>query len=255
MKVVLIGTGNTATVLGRLIAASGHRIIQVYGRNSSNASGLAESLAATFTTSLNEIDDTGDIYLFAISDRAIAELSSQWQLRYKLVVHTAGSVSKEALKAASKNYGVLYPLQSLRKETAVMPVIPFLIDGNTNDNLTLLHDFAATLSPIVKKADDEERKRYHLAAILLNNFTNHLYSLTKQFCFQSKTDFNLLVPLIQQLPILLSQYSPEQLQTGPAIRNEQTTIDSHLHLLENFPEIKSLYALFTKSIQDYYKII
>lgn len=254
MKVVLIGTGNTATVLGRLIHQSGHTIIQVYGRSEEAAILLANKMKAGYCTSLQKVDPGGDLYIIAVSDTALTAIADQWTLPTKLIVHTAGSVSKEVLKKASKNYGVLYPLQSLRKEANELPVIPFLVDGNTSDDLTLLYDFAGSLSSHVQKAGDDKRKQFHLAAVMLNNFTNHLYTLTKEYCDSTKTDFSFLLPLIQQLPKRLADYSPQQLQTGPAIRNDQIIIDEHIALLQQYPEIKTLYTLFTKSIQDYYKI-
>lgn len=252
MKVVIIGTGNTATVLGRLIQQSGHSIIQVYGRTTEAARLLAESLNAAYVTFMKDIDPDGDLYLLVVSDNALATIAGQFSFPTKLLVHTAGSVSIDILKNASKNYGVLYPLQSLRKEVESLPVIPFLVDGNTSDDLTLLYDFAKTLSPLVQKANDADRKKYHLAAVLVNNFSNHLYTLAGDFCAGTQTDFKLLLPLIQQLPLRLNEYSPQELQTGPAIRNDQGTIDTQLTLLNSYPQIKNLYALFTKSIQEYY---
>lgn len=253
MKVVIIGTGNTATALGRLIKQSGYSVLQVCGRTTEATRTLAESLDAAYATSMKAIDPNGDLYLMAVSDDAIATIAGQFSFHTKLLVHTAGSVSIDILKEASRNYGVLYPLQSLRKEAGSLPVIPFLVDGNTGDDLTLLYDFAQTLSPLVQKAGDAVRKKYHLAAVLVNNFSNHLYSLAKDFCAGTQTDFNLLLPLIQQLPPRLNDYSPQELQTGPAIRNDQVTIDTHLTLLKDYPEIKNLYALFTKGIQEYYR--
>ncbi len=252
MKVVIIGTGNTATVLGRLIKQSGHSIIQVCGRRADATGLLAQSLDAAYVTSINDIDPDGDLYLLAVSDNAVATMAGQFSFPSKLLVHTAGSVSIDILKKASKNYGVLYPLQSLCKEVESLPVIPFLVDGNTSDDLTLLYDFAKTLSPLVQKADDGDRKKYHLAAVLVNNFSNHLYTLANDFCMGTQADFKLLLPLIQQLPLRLNEYSPKELQTGPAIRNDQVSITTQLEMLNDYPEIKNLYALFTKSIQEYY---
>jgi predicted short-subunit dehydrogenase-like oxidoreductase (DUF2520 family) len=66
-----------------------------------------------------------NLYVIAVSDEAVAEVASQLIVHNKLVVHTAGSVSKDVLKQASRNYGVLYPLQSLRKEMKDLPLTPY----------------------------------------------------------------------------------------------------------------------------------
>ena len=253
MRIVIIGTGNTASVLGRLMKQSKHELLQVCGRNSAAAQELAEQLGANFCIDPNKTDSSADLYVIAVSDAAIASIANSLNLQNKLVVHTAGSVSKEILKHASRNYGVLYPLQSLRKEMQELPSIPLLVDGNTSEDLTLIYDFATSLSEQVQKANDEERQRYHLAAVMVNNFSNHLYTLVRDYCNHTKTDFNFLLPLVQQLPQRLSEHLPQDLQTGPAIRNDRETINKHLDMLSNHPQIKNLYALFTESIQDYYK--
>lgn len=250
MKIVIIGTGHVATILGRKILAAGHELLQVFGRNSLYAEALAETLSTTYTTDKNHLDLSADLYLMAISDNAIAEVAGSLQLDKKLVVHTAGSVAKDVLKACSKNYGVLYPLQSLRREMTVLPDIPFLVDGNTDDDRTLIADFAATLSNQVQFAGDEQRLKLHVAAVIVSNFSNHLYTLAREFCMQEKVDFNMLLPLITGIADRLYQFSPHEVQTGPAIRRDEGTIQKHLEVLQQHASLKELYQVFTKSIQS-----
>jgi hypothetical protein len=89
----------------------------------------------------------------------------------------------------------------------------------------------------------------HVAATIVNNFSNHLFALAENYCDQQKIDFKLLVPLIEETAKRTEQFSPSQMQTGPAIRNDIQTIQIHLEVLENFPELKRFYELFTESIQ------
>lgn len=252
MRIVMIGTGNTATVLGRLMKARGHDLLQVYGRSGMASSELAKTLAASPITSLQAIATDADLYVIAISDDAIAGVSSQLSVENRLIVHTAGAVSIEALASASRNYGVLYPYQSLRKEMGEELVIPFLVDGNTNEDLTLLEDFARTLSPQVAKANDQQRMGYHLAAVVTNNFSNHLYTLVYDFCVERGLSFSLLQPMVAQLSQRLATYPPSRLQTGPAIRGDRSTINSHLQLLEGNNDLKAVYEIFTRAIASYY---
>jgi predicted short-subunit dehydrogenase-like oxidoreductase (DUF2520 family) len=154
------------------------------------------------------------------------------------------------LQDVSKNFGVLYPLQTLRKEIKIDYEIPMLIDANTEDTLAVVEDFAKTISDNVQTADDDTRMQLHVAATIVNNFSNHLFALTENYCDQQKIDFKLLVPLIEETAKRTEQFSPSQIQTGPAIRNDIQTIQTHLQLLENFPELKKIYELFTESIRQ-----
>jgi predicted short-subunit dehydrogenase-like oxidoreductase (DUF2520 family) len=254
MRIVLIGAGNVATVLGKKILAVGHEVEQVYSRSIDQAKQLADLLHCGYTSTSSSISSSGDVYIVAISDYALPGVGEWLKLDKKIVVHTAGSVSMQVLKTVSKNYGVLYPLQSLNKNNAGIPVIPFLVDGNTEDDLTLIYDFAKTLSDWVETAPDDKRLKLHMAAVVVSNFTNHLYSLANQFCDREEINFQLLLPLVTEVATRLIVASPQAVQTGPAIRNDQLTIEKHMGLLETHPELREIYLMFTKSIQAFHGV-
>jgi hypothetical protein len=248
MRVVMIGSGNVATIFSRLIKRSGHTVVQVISKHLPNATTLATELNCDFADNYNAVNTLADIYIIAISDNSLHQLPAEFNLADKLVVHTAAAVSKDILQTISTNYGVLYPLQSLRKEMKEVIAIPLLIDGNSNQVIQSIRNFAITISPIIDIADDEQRLKLHVAATISNNFTNHLFSLTEDFCKKENIDFKLLLPLINETVHRLNNHSPTDVQTGPAVRNDVSTINKHLTVLENYPAIKDLYKLITASI-------
>ena len=248
MRIVIIGSGNVASVLGRLFKKNDHEIVQVISRNAAHAEVLANELNCSFTDYSGNIDTGADLYIVAVNDGALYDLNNSFKLGNKLIMHTAGSVSKDVLKDISVNYGVLYPLQSLRKEMEYEADIPFLIDGNTEETKTLIEDFAKTLSANVAKSNDDERLKLHVAAVIVSNFTNHLYALAEDFCKKENIDFKLLVPLIKETAERVETISPAEAQTGPAARNDIFTLDKHLRLLANYPKLKYIYLKLTDSI-------
>jgi predicted short-subunit dehydrogenase-like oxidoreductase (DUF2520 family) len=250
MRVVIIGSGNVATVLGRLFKKNGHEIIQVMSRQQEHAKLLADELACAYTNYEGITDMSADLYLVAITDGVLFDLDKSFRLGNKLIVHTAGSVSKDVLKDISNNYGSLYPFQSLRKEMDSFPEIPFLVDGNTDDAITLIEDFAKTLSPVVRRSNDEERLKLHVAGVVVNNFTNHLYAIAEDFCNKENLDFKLLFPLIKETTERIQRFSPKDVQTGPAVRNDVFTLDKHLRILSIHPKLKYLYLKLTDSIMN-----
>lgn len=252
MKIVLIGSGNTATVLGKKIFRANHTIVQVYSRNHQHAADLAKEVNAEAVSSYTSLTDGADIYIIAVSDMAVAEVVNELKPGKKVVVHTAGSVSMNVLKNASLNYGVLYPLQSLRKEMKRIPEIPFLIDGCTPDIKALLYDFAGSLSTDVQFCNDDQRLHMHLAAVITSNFTNHLYALTEKFCGEHQLSFQLLVPLITEVAERLKEGNAVDMQTGPARRGDDVTIQKHLQLLKNEEQLQQLYLQLSESIRNMY---
>ncbi|PWT99820.1 MAG: DUF2520 domain-containing protein [Bacteroidetes bacterium] len=253
MKVVIIGSGNVATVLGKKILAAGHEILQVMSPNLAHARTLGDILFCEVTNDFNNVHAGGELYLFALSDFALEGIHEKISLFHSLAVHTAGSVSKSVFKKVSTNYGVLYPLQSLRANTEILPEIPFLIDGNNPESLLQIQTFAHTISDRVEHADDLQRLKLHVAAVISSNFANHLYALAEEFCEAEKVDFNLLHPLILETASRVTDYSPKTLQTGPAIRNDVPTMRKHSKLLKPYPVLRRIYNQISESIHDFYK--
>lgn len=251
MDIVIIGTGNIAAILGKTLKAAGHRIVQVYGRDSAKASELAYALDTESTNFWSVIYPNADLYLIAVSDKVIADVLHELQLPQRPIVHTAGSVPKSVLVPFTPYYGVFYPLQSLKKGVTGFVDIPILIDAADDETKQLLLSLAHSISKTVVEADDEKRLKLHMAAVFCNNFVNHLYSLMERYCAEEGIDFSLLIPLIQETGNRLSQSLPSEAQTGPAIRNDVVTLDKHLTLLRTHPHLKELYKLFTQSIQQY----
>lgn len=252
MDIVIIGTGNTAAILGERLKEAGHRIRQVFGRDTYKTRSLADTLNAESANNSSAIYKDADLYLVAVSDMSIPEVLKELPLSPKPIVHTAGAVSLETLKPYSSSYGVFYPLQSLKKGVTESPDIPILIDASDTATKQLLRSLANSISPMVEEANDEKRLKLHMAAVFCNNFVNHIYVLMEQFCNREGLNFRLLVPLILETSRRLSHSDPAQAQTGPAIRNDSATLNKHLSLLETQPYLKELYQLFTKSIQQFY---
>lgn len=250
MDIVLIGTGNTATVLGKKLKLAGHTIAQIYGRNAADASELAYILDSESTNYWSVVNRDADVYILAVSDIAIEELLQELQLPRKTIVHTAASVSKNILQSSTSNFGVFYPLQTLKKEAASLPDIPMIIDASDAKTLDLLENLAESISDKVVQADDEQRLKLHLAAVFCNNFVNHLYALMEDYCRKENLDFRLLIPLIKETTASLNKMPASDAQTGPGVRHDDITIEKHLYLLERHPHLKEVYLLLTKSIQQ-----
>jgi predicted short-subunit dehydrogenase-like oxidoreductase (DUF2520 family) len=248
MNVAIIGSGNVASILGRLITTCGHTIIHVASRNPEHAAVLAKQ----FQTAHSGYDGIGsfnaDIFIIAVADAAISECISGLPKSDRLFVHTAGSVSKDVLQGISSRYGVMYPLQSLRKEMEVIPSIPLLVDGNTEEVTAEIENFAKSLTAHVERTDDTQRLKLHAAAVIVSNFTNHLYSLAEQFCIKENVSFDLLKPLITETAQRIITASPSDVQTGPAVRKDIQTLDKHLRLLSDHPKLRYLYLKLTDSI-------
>ncbi len=251
MNIIMIGTGNVATVLGAKLRRVGHNIVQVFGRNEERLSKLVSILDAEPCTEWNKISKDADLYLIAISDKALYELPDTFHCK-ALTVHTAGSVSKDVLKKISPRYGVLYPLQSMRFNSDPEIEIPILVDANSDTDIGHLVQLASTISDRVAVADDNKRIHLNLAAVIVNNFSNYLFTIAEDYCKHQNVNFSLLLPIIKETANRLQSNPPANMQTGPAIRRDITTIEKHLQLLKDEPQLKKLYNIISDAIMERY---
>ena len=251
MRIVLIGSGNVATVLGKKLSTSGHQILEVYSQTYTHAQTLARSLGANAIADPEQLTRDADCYLLAVSDRALEAVAGRLQLNELPVLHTAGSMSMDLLSAASTNYGVFYPLQSLRKEMNPTVEIPILINGVNGSTLLLARTIAESISRQVMVANDESRKHLHISAVLVSNFVNFLYMQARDYCTAHHLPFAILQPLIEHTALRLRNYEPGEVQTGPAVRGDKNVLDDHLKLLEQYPDIQHLYREISAAIYRY----
>jgi len=251
MEIVIIGSGNTAAVLGRKFKAAHHHILQVASRNAAAASELAYEWNTISTNYFSAINVNADVYILAVSDDAIAGVARELKFPGKVIAHTAASVSMDVLKNVSEHYGVFYPLQSLRKDMIKMPEIPVFWEGNDDISKKRLEALAHSIAEEkVKEAGQDARLKLHVAAVFVSNFPNHLYMLAEQYCRKEGLDFKQLLPLIEETATRIKDLSPALAQTGPAIRHDEETIQKHISLLKEYPQLKNIYEMLTQSIQQ-----
>ncbi len=250
VSIVIIGSGNVAQhLITAFLQSNEVELIQVYSRQKEKVLHLLSS--DKIVSEYSEIKEA-DVYLIAVSDNAIAEVSAKLPFENRLVVHTSGSMSMEIL--ADKNRrGVFYPLQTFTKSKAVdFRVIPICLEAENENDFTSLKTVAQSISSMVESISSEQRKALHVAAVFVCNFVNHLYQIGQEICEEHHLSFELLQPLILETAQKITKLSPKEAQTGPAKRNDTTTINAHLQLMTDANQ-KEIYQLLTKSIIDHGK--
>lgn len=248
-NIVLGGTGQVAWVLGQLLVAAGQPISKVVGRHLESAEALARALGAEAATWDSFTAQPTDCVLLAVRDDALAGLVQNLEAVEAIWLHTSGAVPHHVLAALSPNHGAFYPLQSLRKEIRPPGAIPFLITTSNGKTDQVARGLAAAIHSSVRAVTDAERLRYHVAAVIANNFTNHLLAETERFCVQSGLDFGQLYPLLEETIARIREASPAQLQTGPAVRGDEQTKAAHLGLLTHNPSLTALYQFMWQAIR------
>jgi predicted short-subunit dehydrogenase-like oxidoreductase (DUF2520 family) len=176
------------------------------------------------------------------------------KLSDQLLLHTSGSTGLSALEGASTRIGVFYPLQTFSKIKSIdFRQIPIIIEANVPEVLAIIRAIADRLSEKVIELNSEQRKTLHIGAVFACNFTNHLFGLAQELLEQKGLDYELLKPLIAETLNKIEMNSPVSVQTGPAIRGDQATIQAHLKLLKHNPDLAELYVKLSQSIVNLHK--
>ncbi|MCW2118455.1 Rossmann-like and DUF2520 domain-containing protein [Flavobacterium sp. 7A] len=251
VKVVVIGSGNLAQHLIVAIQEAEQseksiQLIQVYARTVDNIAHLVPK--QHIISDFQQLKEA-DVYIIAVSDNAINTVASQLPFNNKLVVHTSGAMPMDTLDSKNKK-GVFYPLQTFTKNKKVaFETIPICLETENEADYMSIKLLANAISNKTYNINSVQRKALHVAAVFVNNFTNHLYQIGEEICDEHQLPFEILHPLIQETAAKIRSISPQQAQTGPAIRKDSKTIIAHETLLTHSKQ-KQLYKILTQSIQD-----
>ena len=249
LNLVLIGAGNLGFNFYREFSRSKKiNIIQWYNRK------LRVIKFAQKNTSI--IDDLknlkqADIYIVCIKDDSIKKIIQKINLK-GLIVHTSGFCSIKEIDS-KKRRGVFYPVQSFVKSRKIsFKNVPICIEAENKKDLYTLDQISNYLGAKTYIINSEQRKVVHLAAVFVNNFSNHLYSIAQELLDSNKISFNIFHSIIRETTEKVLEIGPEKSQTGPAKRGDKKTIEEHEKFLTN-KEYKKLYLIITQLIEKKYE--
>jgi len=247
IKVSIIGSGNVAQHLIQAFQLNSQiELVQVVARDIKKVAHLLDSNRITSDyTQLQE----ADLYIIAVSDDAIAEVSSALPFKNRLVAHTSGTVGLDGLNSKNRP-AVFYPLQTFSKDKPIdFKSVPICLEAENEKDVQILKQLAHSISNAVYEINSEQRKALHVAAVFVNNFVNYLYQMGNEICDANAIPFEILKPLIQETANKIATLSPKNAQTGPAKRNDLKTIAAHEEFLKDENQA-AIYKLLTQSLQN-----
>ena len=250
MKITIIGSGNVAYHLAKAFTERRIKVSQIFGRNEKALHNISEELKIPYSTKHLE---KSDLYIIAVKDDAISEVSKLITNKNSLVAHTSGSTSRNAL-IGNYRKASFYPLQTFSKEKKLdYSQIPFFIDADNEDDKETLKNLALKISKNAMLVNDEKRRFIHLTAVFACNFVNHLWARAKEIADSQDIPFEYFLPLIEETTDKIHYLSPKQAQTGPAVRNDEKILQLHRELLTDEEQIK-IYETINQSIKKMYEL-
>ena len=253
MNYYLIGSGRMANFLAGRLTQAGHTCSGLYARNFPEAKRICETFHLPQIIDPNQILDGADACILAVSDYAIAEVSAQFRFSSTTVVHTSGTTSMDVLSVP--NRAVVWPVYSLGQHGAALHRnFSTVWEANSTQARLVADLLSRGISDTTAEVGSEARKLLHLAAVVGNNFVNHLLFITGEICTQAGLDMQLLLPLLMQTLSPERAMQAGNFQSGPALRRDENTIAAHEQLLAQTPHWREVYTSITKSIQAAYPL-
>lgn len=253
-NVSFAGAGRVAGALCRVMHSSGIVIRQIVSETPERGKALAAKYDASWSSSLI-FRDPVDVIIVAVPDHRLREVLNGIKCPPEtLVAHTAGSCGLEVFPERTGRKGVFYPLQTFSEKRRInFRGLPLFIEAPDKKQSEILAALAGMLGAKVFYADAEHRKMLHLAAVFACNFLNHMLTAGGEIAEKGGFSPDILEPLIKETISKALKNGPEASQTGPAVRNDSSTIAKHLDLLSFSPDLRMVYQEVTRSIIEHYK--
>lgn len=252
LRIAIIGNGAVAEGLVREFG-NHERSEALAAADASTGVGLVQQWTRTTHTPRELV--AADLYVLAVSDGAVAEVSRTLPFAPgSVVAHTAGCVAMTDMAAGAIHRAVLYPLQSFTRGRPIAGFrnTPFFIEGETPHALRTVRAAAEAISDNVREMPSERRARIHLAGAFANNFSNAMLSLAESIAADVGESFDVLRPIVAEtFSKALAMSSPRLAQTGAAQRGDHTIQAGHLAILENSrPDLVGLYKEISNIITE-----
>lgn len=193
----------------------------------------------------------GDFVWLCVPDSAIKPLIEALQPKGVNLIYCSGALV--LLESWRDFVGVWYPLYSFRKGFPIdWNMVPVFIETSSNTIQTYFKWLHVQFEIKYTELDSYGRKKRHLAAVFVNNFTNAILSAAEETlrdCTKEEIS-EALLPIALQTIGRWSENKAVNMQTGPAIRGDYDTIELHLRELQTLPEEKEMYQALTKYIKQ-----
>ena len=248
-RIVLVGAGNMATAIAYALKEGGNTPVAVWSRTLESAALLGGRVGCSFTDNLDSLP-LAEIVIISVADNALRDVAAAVTERFPnaLLLHTAGSIPMDALReAGAAHYGVLYPMQTVNKNSVTsLRNITTFIEGCDDAVTSRIKNLAAIISEKVVYATSEQRCSLHVAAVFACNFPNAVYNMAYELMQRNNLPFDAMLPLIDEAARKVHRMSPLQAQTGPARRGDNNVMNAHKSMLDD--ELANIYETLSSYI-------
>ncbi len=233
-SITIIGVGRVGKLLHQALQRAGYDQISVISKG-------------------DEILFLNDFILITVPDHSIQLVvdsisDSGLKIKGKTLAHTSGVVGLDVfsnINQKNNNIGCFHPLMAVTEHSNSFEGITFDICGDVGfvKNIIPIIDDLGGKTMIV---DEHEKAKLHVAAVITSNYLVTLMAMAQELFKNSELDKEqlkrALVPLMKSAIDNLESQNPKQALTGPISRGDVASIEKHLNILKDVPNLASSYS-------------
>lgn len=191
-----------------------------------------------------------EVALIAVSDDALEDVSrgipsGVWR------VHFSGAKALDAITAGGERGAVMWPIASIRKEKAPQwETVHWAVEATDHEVLQWALGTITALKGTAHVVDGNQRLHAHVAAVFAANFAGAVLAEAAELAVGANLPWEAFHHLHAGISERAATVEGAMLQTGPAARGDELTLEAHRLALKNDPALLRLYNELTERIQQ-----
>jgi predicted short-subunit dehydrogenase-like oxidoreductase (DUF2520 family) len=253
LNVAIIGAGKVGSVLGRVLAEEGERVVCVVSRTEASARKAGRFIGCKLTTTdLACLPPETDCVFITTPHGAVAEVAKKLaqlaQLRFHSLAacHASGMHTAAVLDPLRRRGATVFsfhPLQTFPRDFEPRRIVPnargisYGVDGSAK-GVRMARLLATKLGGHVVLIPPEMRVLYHAACVVASNHLTTMMSVLetmfRQMGRQGTGYFAVFQPIIEATLDNIAASSPAEALSGPIARGGRETLREHLDAIRRF---------------------
>lgn len=268
MKIGIIGAGKAGTTIGKVISDSSDCLVGFYSRSFQSACDSANFTNSNSYEKIEELILASDTLFVTVPDGEIAKVwdyiaGLSLDLNGKIFCHFSGSLSSDVFscrgfnddfhnKESEVRFASFHPIFAFSNKYESFKTFQNVYFTAEGDSFAVkkLREFFENLGHRVSVISSENKAKYHAACVFASNLLVGLISssvgILKDCGFDEETAYSAFETLTMNNARSVFEKGAEGALTGPVERNDITTVEKHLKVLDG--NDKEIYRALTKEV-------
>ena len=248
--IAIIGAGKVGTVLGKVLAENGEKIVCVCSRTVRSAAAGGRFIGCRrVTTDLEDIPARTDLVMIATPHGAVEDVARKlaritaFDFRGKSVCHASGMLTAAALDPLRERGATVFsfhPLQTFPRTFRPREILPSVrgiyygVDGSPR-GMRVARALARKLDGHVLPVPPDMRAFYHAACVVASNHLTAMLGILETMFHRLRPEgedfLSVFLPILQATLRNVQADSPAGALSGPIVRGGVETIAGHFAAL------------------------